>query len=72
MTEVVLTAGMVGAIALMCVFVGLQIYASMLDLKREKKLNEVVDMYHEVQKLKYSAIVEDLEGESDVRDRNRK
>ena len=69
MTEVILTAGMVGALALMCVFVGLQIYGAMLDLKREKKLNEVVDMYHEVQKLKYSAIVEELEGESGVHDR---
>lgn len=69
MIEAILTAGVVIATTLMCVLLALMVYGTWVDRKREKKLDEMVDMHLTVTQLRYKAALDELakDGESDER-----
>lgn len=69
MIEVIVTAGMVIALSLLCVFCALNVYSAWLDRKREKKLDEAVDMYLAATQLRYKAVLDELAKEGDEGER---
>lgn len=69
MIEIIVSAGLVVAITLMCVYLALMVYGAYLNHKCDKRLDEVADLYLAMTRLRYEAALNELvkEGGEDER-----